>query len=117
MAVQLQLIFDPEKQKQPPLTPGDVIIPRPWAWQEWVFIILDHGLDGEHCPRRYNYHYQNHQKRLKERLKWFSIFTYEPGVCKQCRSFVWCDDGKPRQCRRCQNTETISTLSELAPYF
>jgi hypothetical protein len=114
MAMQLQFEFGPGKLKQPPDKPGELIIPRPYAWQEWVLIILDRGMEGDFdaSPRYYNY-----QQRLQERLKWFSLFTYEPGVCKQCRSFVWCDDGKPRQCRNCENTDTVYTLSELAQYF
>jgi hypothetical protein len=114
MAVQLQLEFEPGKLKPPPDKPGEVIIPRPDAWQDWVLIILDHGIEGDFdfSPRHYDI-----KKRLQERLNWFSISTYEGGVCKECKGFVWCDDGKPRECPRCQNKETIFSLSEMAPYF
>jgi hypothetical protein len=114
MAIQLQLEFEPGKLKPPPDKPGEVIIPRPYTWQEWVLIILERGIEGdsEISPRNYN-----PKKRLRERLQWFSLFTYEPGVCKECKGFVWCDDGKPRLCPRCQNTDTVFTLSEMAPFF
>jgi hypothetical protein len=112
MPLQLQLEFEPGKLKPPPDKPGEVIIPRPFAWQEWILIILDHGPLAKLHPRPYDY-----QGRLKERLRWFSKFTYEPGVCKECKCFVWCDDGKTRECPLCQNTDTICTLSEMAPYF
>jgi hypothetical protein len=97
--------------QQLPLPLVELITPHPTEWRNWMYLILDR------TKKRWRHdHETGYREHVEERVRWFSQFTYEPGVCKRCRTSLWCYEGLPHYCSDCKSIDSVYSLSELAPF-